>query len=210
MSEWRTRAELQRIVDAVRARCGLQPRIAILLGTGLGGLAERLEAEVRLPYAEIGMPRTSVESHAGELILGRLGGQAVVAFSGRLHLYEGHDAAAVVVPVRVARLLGAEVLMMGSAVGGMHPQHELGDLVLIDDHINLMDANPLIGPNDDAIGPRWPDMIEPYDRDLQDLAMRTALERGIRLQKGVYVGVSGPNLETRAEYRMLRMLGADV
>jgi len=203
--------QLVAIADAIRHRHDLKPAAAILLGTGLGGLAERIEAVARIAFAELpGMPVSTAESHKGEVVLGRLAGKPVVAFSGRLHGYEGHSAADVVVPVRVARLLGARVLVMGSAVGGLNPQYQIGDLVLVEDHINLMGVNPLVGPNDDRLGGRWPDMIAPYDAGLRALANDLALARHRRLHQGVYVGVLGPCLETRAEYRMLRALGADV
>lgn len=203
--------DLNALAAQVHTRTTLKPRIAILLGTGLGGVAEKITAECRIPYAELrGMPMSTAESHKGEIVLGHLGGVPVVAFSGRLHAYEGHSAADVVVPVRLAKKLGASVLVMGSAVGGLNPQYRVGDLVVLADHINLMGVNPLVGPNDDQVGPRWPDMIDTYDARLRVLAGEVALEQHIRLHEGVYVGVLGPNLETRAEYRMLRAYGADV
>jgi len=208
MDEWE---RLQAIVAAVQARTVTVPQVAILLGTGLGGLATRLEAEVTIPYDELpGMPVAGVEGHAGELVIGSLGGVPVVAFSGRAHCYEGVDVRDVVVPVRVAKLLGATALVMGSASGGMDPDYEIGDLVVLADHINFMGVNPLVGPNDDRIGPRWPDMFDTYDAGLRDLARAEALRQGKRLHVGTYVGVLGPNLETRAEYRMLRAWGGDV
>jgi len=203
--------DLDALAAQVRARCPLAPKVAILLGTGLGGLAEKIQAECRIPYGELrGMPMSTAESHKGEIVLGRLAGVPVVAFSGRLHAYEGHSAQDVVVPVRLAKRLGAAVLVMGSAVGGLNPQYRVGDLVVLADHINLMNVNPLVGPNDDRVGPRWPDMIDTYDARLRALAATVALEQHIRLHEGVYVGVLGPNLETRAEYRMLRAYGADI
>ena len=203
--------DLTLLANQIRARCALSPRVAILLGTGLGGVADRLEVEARIPYAELkGMPVSTAESHKGEVVLGSLAGVPVVAFSGRLHCYEGHSAQDVVVPVRLAKRLGAGVLIMGSAVGGLDPRYRESDLVVLEDHINLMGINPLVGPNDDRVGPRWPDMIDPYDRRLRALALQVALEQKVRLHEAVYVGVLGPNLETRAEYRMLRRLGADV
>jgi purine-nucleoside phosphorylase len=211
MSQTATYDHLQHLVDQIRQRSAVTPRLALLLGTGLGAVADRLEIDVRIPYSELdGMPRTTAESHAGEVILGTLQGMPAVAFSGRLHCYEGHSPQDVVVPVRVARLLGAEFLLMGSAVGGMNPAYAAGDVVVISDHINLMGLNPLVGPNDDRIGPRWPDMIEPYDHRLIRLAHEAALENRVRLQEAVYAAVTGPCLETRAEYRMLRGMGADV
>lgn len=203
--------ELDALAAQVRKRSALKPKAALLLGTGLGGVAERLEAEATIPYSELaGMPRSTAESHKGEIVLGRLAGVPVVAFSGRLHCYEGHSAADVVLPVRLGRRLGAEALIMGSAVGGMNPQYRIGDLVVLEDHINLMGVNPLVGPNDDRVGGRWPDMISTYDQKLIAAAEAVAMDERIRLQRAVYVGVMGPNLETRAEYRMLRQLGCDV
>lgn len=202
---------LERMADAVRRHCPLRPRAAILLGTGLGGLAGRIDAICKLPYAEIpGMAQATAHSHAGELVLGDLAGLPVAAFSGRLHCYEGHSPQDVVLPVRLARALGCEVLIMGSAVGGLNPQYATGDLCVLEDHLNLMGVNPLVGPNDDKVGPRWPDMIDTYDARLRALAGRVALERHIQLHRAVYAGVLGPNLETRAEYRWLRSTGADV
>ena len=203
--------ELSALAGFIRTRCALVPKVGILLGTGLGGLAERIQAEATIPYADIpGMPHSTAESHKGEVVLGRLAGVPVVAFSGRLHCYEGHSLDEVVVPVRLAKMLGAEVLIMGSAVGGLNPQYRIGDVVVLEDHINLMGVNPLVGPNDDRVGPRWPDMISTYDPKLIERAEAVALEERIMLRRAVYVGVIGPNLETRAEYRMLRMLGADI
>ncbi|MBA3709275.1 MAG: purine-nucleoside phosphorylase [Planctomycetes bacterium] len=203
--------QLETLSAQVRKRCDLVPKVALLLGTGLGGVAERLEVVCRIPYSELaGMPRSTAESHKGEVVLGHLSKVPVVAFSGRLHCYEGHTPADVVVPVRLGRHLGAKSLIMGSAVGGLNPQYQIGDLVAIEDHINLMGVNPLVGPNDDRIGPRWPDMIHTYDPQLLKIADEVAMEARIRLHRGVYAGVLGPNLETRAEYRMLRTLGSDV
>jgi purine-nucleoside phosphorylase len=203
--------QLTTLVAQIRKRCKLKPAVAILLGTGLGGVAKRIKAEVRIPYDELeGMPRATAESHKGEIVLGTLSGVNVVAFSGRLHCYEGHSPADVVVPVRLAKILGAKTLIMGSAVGGLNPQYQVGDLAILEDHINLMGISPLVGPNDDRIGPRWPDMFSTYDRKLIALADEVALSKQVHLHKAVYVGVLGPNLETKAEYRMLRNFGGDV
>lgn len=197
--------------DAVRARCGLEPMVGIILGTGLGGLTREILIEASIPYDEIPhFPLSTVESHAGRLLLGTLAGAPVVAMQGRFHLYEGYSLQDVTFPVRVMKLLGARFLVVTAASGGLNPLWEPGDLVLLDDHINLLGDNPLVGPNLDELGPRFPDMSEPYDREIQLIAMEVAAEAGITLRKGVYVAVPGPNLETRAEYRMLRALGADV
>lgn len=183
----------------------------ILLGTGLGELAGRIEVDEVIEYGDIPhMPLTTVETHAGRLVLGRLQGRRVGALQGRFHLYEGYTASQIAFPVRLLRALGADTLFVSFACGGMQPLWSAGDLVLLDDHINLQGASPLIGPNDDAIGSRFPDMSEPYDRDLQRLALDAATGLGITLRQGVYAAVIGPQLETRAEYRMLRALGADV
>lgn len=197
--------------EVVRGRSAVEPRIGIVLGTGLGGLAERIEVETAIPYEEVpGFPLSTVESHSGRLLLGHLGGKPVVAMQGRFHRYEGYTLRQVTFPVRVMRALGAEVLLVSNACGGMNPLWSPGDLVLISDHLNLIGDNPLVGANVEALGPRFPDMSEPYDAELRALAQRVALERGIPLHSGVYAAVAGPNLETRAEYRMLRALGADV
>jgi purine-nucleoside phosphorylase len=202
---------VQRAADVVRARFGRTPDAAIILGTGLGGLAGRIAVEASIEYTEIpGFPLSTVESHAGRLLCGTLSGKTVIAMQGRFHRYEGYSLGQVTFPVRVLRALGADTLIVSNACGGMHPLWAPGDLMLIADHINLLGDNPLIGPNDDRLGPRFPDMSEPYDARLRAVARAVALERGITLREGVYVGVPGPNLETRAEYRFLRGIGADV
>jgi purine-nucleoside phosphorylase len=198
-------------VEAIRGRTPLAPGVGLILGTGLSGLAERIEVEAAVPYEEIPhFPLSTVETHTGRLLLGSLGGKSVVAMQGRFHRYEGYTLQQVTFPVRVMRALGAETMVVSNACGGMNPLWSPGDLVLIADHINLLGDNPLIGPNVDELGARFPDMSSVYDERLQALAVEVALERGIRLRRGVYVAVPGPNLETRAEYRMLRLLGADV
>ncbi len=197
--------------DAVRARFAMAPEVAIVLGTGLGGLAREIEVAAAIDYADIpGFPRSTVESHPGRLLCGRLGGKTVVAMQGRFHRYEGYTLRQVTFPVRVLRALGAETLVVSNACGGMHPLWQAGDLMLIADHINLLGDNPLIGHNDDRLGARFPDMSAPYAEALRELARAVAAEQQIVLREGVYVAVQGPNLETRAEYRMLRALGADV
>ena len=197
--------------EAVRARTKLRPEIAIVLGTGLGGLAREIEVETEIPYGDIpGFPLSTVESHPGKLLAGRLAGRPVMAMQGRFHRYEGYDLQQVTFPVRVLHALGVRTLVVSNACGGMNPLWAPGELVLLSDHINLLGDNPLIGPNDDRLGPRFPDMSAPYDPALRALARAAALELGIVLREGVYVAVPGPNLETRAEYRMLRAIGADV
>jgi purine-nucleoside phosphorylase len=202
---------IEHAADVVRERSALRPDVGVILGTGLGGLAREIEVETEIPYQDLpGFPLSTVESHAGRLLLGRLGGRPVVAMQGRFHRYEGYDLRQVTFPVRVLRALGATTLIVSNACGGMHPLWAPGNLVLLSDHINLLGDNPLVGPNDDRLGPRFPDMSEPYDRALREMARTVAARLGIVLREGVYVAVAGPNLETRAEYRMLRAIGADV
>jgi purine-nucleoside phosphorylase len=195
----------------VRGRSTLKPEVAIILGTGLGGLAREISVEAEVPYQSIpGFPLSTVETHAGRLLLGRLGRRPVVAMQGRFHRYEGYELQQVAFPVRVMHALGARTLVVSNACGGMNPLWSPGDLVLLSDHVNLLGDNPLVGHNDERLGPRFPDMSAPYDPQLRELARGVALELGIVLREGVYVAVPGPNLETRAEYRMLRAIGADV
>ncbi|MDF2771453.1 MAG: purine nucleoside phosphorylase [Geminicoccaceae bacterium] len=206
-----TLERVERAAEVVRARFAKSLQAAIILGTGLGGLARQLRVEVSVDYTDIpGFPVSTVESHAGRLLCGTLGGKTVVAMQGRFHRYEGYSLQQVSFPVRVLRALGAEALIVSNACGGMHPLWAPGELMLIADHINLLGDNPLIGPNDDRLGPRFPDMSEPYDRALRALARAVAADQRITLREGVYVAVPGPNLETRAEYRFLRGIGADV
>jgi purine-nucleoside phosphorylase len=196
---------------AVRQRFAARAEVAIVLGTGLGRLGAEIDTTVVVEYTEIpGFPLSTVESHAGRLLCGTLAGKTVVAMQGRFHRYEGYSLQQVTFPIRVLRALGAETLIVSNACGGMNPLWDAGDLMLIADHINLLGDNPLTGPNDDQLGPRFPDMSNAYDAVLRELARRVALSAGIELREGVYVAVSGPNLETRAEYRFLRAIGADV
>lgn len=195
----------------VRRAGSVKPEVGIILGTGLGGLADEMTVEATVPYERIpGFPLSTVESHAGRLLLGKLSSRPVVAMQGRFHRYEGYPLSDVAFPVRVMRALGARVLIVSNACGGMHPLWNPGDLVLLSDHINLLGDNPLVGANDERMGPRFPDMSSPYDPELRALARGVALDQGIILREGVYVAVPGPSLETRAEYRMLRAVGADV
>lgn len=202
---------IEEAAAAVRARTRLAPRVGVVLGTGLGDFADALELETVVPFAEIPhFPLSTVESHAGELHLGRLAGKPVAVLKGRVHYYEGYAMREVAFPVRVLRALGCDTLVVTNAVGGMNPDMTPGSIVVTTDHINLMGDNPLVGPNDDELGPRFPDMSEPYARPLVALAERVALELAIPLQRGVLVAVPGPNLETAAEYRFLRWIGADI
>jgi purine-nucleoside phosphorylase len=203
--------QIQEASAAIRARWAGRPRVGIILGTGLGGLVEEIEAEASFPYGEVPhFPRSTAPSHAGRLVCGRLAGQTVVAMEGRFHFYEGYSLKQITLPVRVMKALGCEVLVVSNACGGLNPQFAKGDLMVIEDHVNLMGDNPLIGPNDDRLGVRFPDMCRPYDPELMARARHLALEEKIVCHQGVFVAVAGPNLETRAEYRFLRGLGADV
>jgi purine-nucleoside phosphorylase len=206
-----TVAAAEAAADVVRARFGTRPDAAIILGTGLGALASEIDADAVIEYGDLpGFPLSTVESHAGRLLCGRLGGKVVVAMQGRFHRYEGYSLQQVTFPVRVMRALGAQTLIVSNACGGLHPLWSSGDLMLMADHINFLGDSPLIGPNDDELGPRFPDLSSAYDAALRAIARAVATERKIVLREGVYVAVAGPNLETRAEYRMLRAIGADV
>jgi purine-nucleoside phosphorylase len=203
--------QVQEAKQVIQGRWSDRPQVGIILGTGLGGLAEDIETDVRLSYEEIPhFPQATVKSHAGRFVCGRLSGKTVVAMEGRFHYYEGYSLQQITLPVRVFRALGCEVLVVSNACGGMNPQFGKGEIMVIEDHINLLGDNPLIGRNDDRLGPRFPDMCWAYDRELIALTRRVALEEKIVCHKGVFVAVSGPNLETRAEYRFLRGIGADV
>ena len=208
------RGEMERLreaVAAVRGAGGTRPRVGIVLGTGLGGLADSIEVEASMAYEDLPhFPVSTVESHHGKLLLGTLEGVPVVAMQGRFHRYERYTLRQIVFPIRVMKLLGADTLIVSAACGGMNPLWGPGDLVLLDDHINFIGDSPLTGPNLDELGPRFPDMSVPYDTGLQDMAAAVALAAGTPLRRGVYVAVVGPQLETRAEYRMLRAMGADV
>ena len=205
-------AQIAESARYIRGRTKIKPAVAIVLGSGLGGLASCIDVSERISYEEIpGFPVSTVAGlHAGNLILGELAGKRIVAMEGRVHYYEGYTMKQVTFPLRVMRALGAKTLILTSAVGGMNPHLDLGDIVVITDHINLMGDNPLIGPNDERIGPRFPDMSEPYNRKLIALLEQVALEEKIPMRRAVLVAVAGPNLETAAEYRFLRRIGADV
>src|SRR5262245_20416739 len=195
---------------SIRSRWHGKPRLGIVLGTGLGALAQEIQSAVRIPYSDLPhFPQSTVLGHAGELVCGTLAGQAVVAMSGRFHAYEGYSLQQITFPVRVMKALGCDTVILSNAAGGLNPHFQKRDVMLIADHINLMGDNPLIGPNDERLGDRFPDMSEPYDRKLIALADKMATEQKLTLRKGVYVAVSGPNLETAAEYRFLQRIGAD-
>lgn len=202
--------ELKEAVDFLRARGITEPEVGIVLGTGLSNLASRIEVIKELSYNVIpNFPIATVEFHFGKLIYGTLAGKKVVAFQGRFHYYEGYSMDQVVMPVRIMKLLGVKYALLSNAAGSMNPDLPKGSLMLIDDHINMQPENPLRGPNEDELGPRFPDMSHPYSPDLNGKLLTIASDKGIKITKGVYVSVQGPNLETRAEYRFLRTIGAD-
>ncbi|MFA6448569.1 MAG: purine-nucleoside phosphorylase [bacterium] len=203
-------AQIGKAVEAIRKITDFEPEAGIILGTGLGAIAGEIENAEIIPYEEIpGFSKPTIFAHEGKLLFGKLGGRRVVAMQGRFHFYEGFSPAQVTFPVRVLKALGIDTLIVSNAAGGMNRFYEAGDLMIIDDHINMMGFNPLIGPNDETLGPRFPDMSEPYDRALIRRAEDIALAEGIRAHRGVYVAVTGPCLETAAEYRMFITFGAD-
>ncbi|NTU87271.1 MAG: purine-nucleoside phosphorylase [Chlorobiaceae bacterium] len=204
-------AKIQEAVTFIRKKIQGEYPVGIVLGTGLGALAKEIDVELALDYSDIpNFPISTVETHHGKLIFGTLAGKKVVAMQGRFHFYEGYSMQQIVFPVRVMKHLGVKTLGITNACGGLNPAFSKGDIMLIDDHINLLGGNPLIGPNDPETGSRFPDMCEPYSRRILGIAEQVALEAKIKVQRGVYIALSGPCLETRAEYRMLRILGADV
>jgi purine-nucleoside phosphorylase len=204
------KSQIEESARFIKERIRFTPSIGIILGTGLGALVDEIEIDRVIPYEEIPyFPVSTVETHKGNLVLGHIAGRPVVVMQGRFHYYEGYDLKQVTFPVRVMKRLGAQVLLVSNAAGGMNRNMKRGDLMLITDHINLLGDNPLRGPNDPELGPRFPDMSSVYDRELRELALQIALEKGIYLHQGVYVALSGPNLETPAEYRFLITIGAD-
>lgn len=203
--------KINEAVAKIREHWDETPHAGIILGTGLGGLVEQIEVEATLDYAEIPhFPTSTAVSHAGRLVCGKLNGLPVMAMEGRFHMYEGYPLKQITLPVRVFKAMGANLLVVSNACGGMNPNYQCGDIMVIEDQINLMGDNPLIGINDDRLGPRFPDMCEPYEQALVDRALSIARAEDIVAHKGVFVAVAGPNLETRAEYRFLRTIGADV
>ena len=197
-------------LNYIQSRCSLVPQIGIILGTGLGRLAEHIEEKTIIPYSEI--PHFAISTapgHAGNLLLGGIEDKKVVAMQGRFHLYEGYSLEEITFPIRVMKALGIKILIESNAAGGMNRNFKAGDIMIITDHINFTGTNPLIGLNDETLGPRFPDMSEPYDRKLIELTEEIALKEGIRCHRGVYIGVIGPNFETRAEYRFFHLIGAD-
>lgn len=202
--------KIQTASDFLASKMAKSPKIGMITGTGLGSLTERMEVDLRLPYEEIPhFPRSTIEGHKGTLVCGRLADKAVIGMEGRFHIYEGYPLQEVTFPIRVMAKLGVRHLLISSAAGGLNPRFQQGDLMMVTDHINLTGRNPLIGPNLDAFGPRFPDMSAVYDPNLIELGKETALESGVHLWQGVYVGITGPSLETPAETRFLKMIGAD-
>jgi purine-nucleoside phosphorylase len=204
---------LEKIKEAVAylsSQTEIVPEIGVILGTGLGGLVNEIEVIDEVSYENIPhFPVSTVESHSGKLIFGKLGGKQVVAMQGRFHFYEGYDLKEVTFPVRVMKLLGIKRLIVSNASGGVNPDFQVGEIMVINDHIDFFPGNPLIGKNIDELGPRFPDMSEPYDAEMVALAQKIAEEKNIRLATGVYLGLTGPTLETPAEYKMVRVMGAD-
>lgn len=202
---------MQEAENFIKDRSAVRPEIGVILGTGLGRLADAIEKETEIPYEEIPyFPLSTVEEHAGKLIMGLLSGKSVMAMQGRFHFYEGYSMQQIVFPVRVMKMMGVSTLIVSNACGGVNPLFKPGTIMAITDHINLLGDNPLIGSNDNRIGPRFSDMSEPYSKKLLEMVADVALKNGIPLERGVYASMSGPSLETRAEYRMLKILGADV
>ena len=205
-------ARIQRAeaVSFIKERLPINPEYLLILGTGLGELAENMTINLELPYKDIPhFPVSTVESHTGKLLMGYLGGKPVMAMQGRFHYYEGYSMNQIVFPIRVAKMLGIQTLLVSNACGGLNPNFERGDIMLINDHINFLGDNPLIGANDPDLGPRFPDMSQPYTKHLLVTANQVALDARIKIHQGVYLAVSGPMLETKAEYRYMRQLGAD-
>ena len=205
------RPHIESIAGLIQSRWNVRPSLGIILGTGLGDLADQIRMPIRIPYTEIPeLPQSTAIGHAGQFVCGELFGQNVITMQGRFHLYEGYSAELVTLPVRVMKHLGIQRLIVSNASGGLNPAYASGDVMVIDDHINLMWHNPLIGINDNRLGPRFPDMCCPYDPTMSKTAMKAARGLGFPCHRGVYAALSGPTYETRAEYRMLRRLGADV
>lgn len=203
-------ATIQEAADYIRAKSGIRPEIGLILGSGLGILADLIQDGISIPYQDIPhFPVSTVEGHEGELLLGTIEGRAVVMMKGRFHMYEGYGPQLTAFPVRVMKQLGIQSLLVTNAAGGVNTSYEAGDLMVISDHLNLTGQNPLIGPNDAGLGVRFPDMSKAYSRRLREIAKQTANQQGFSLQEGVYAGLLGPNYETPAEIVMLRTLGAD-
>ncbi len=202
--------KIQESVDYILSKTGFTPEVGIVLGSGLGGLVKEVQVDHMLSYSEIpGFPVSTVAGHGSKMLLGTLNGVKVAVMQGRFHFYEGYSMQEVAFPIRVLKFMGVNRLYLSNASGGVNPKFEVGDLMIIDDHINLMGTNPLIGPNDEKIGPRFPDMSAPYDPDIIAKAKSIAAKNEVRCHVGVYAAVTGPTYETRAEYKYIRSVGAD-
>jgi purine-nucleoside phosphorylase len=208
-----TRADYEKAATLIRESASIQPEVGLVLGSGLGGLAEQIEDRVVIPYADIpGWPQSTVQGHSGQLVIGRMEGKPVIVQQGRAHFYEGYTPQQITFPIRVMRCLDVKTVILTNAAGGLNTRFQAGDLMVLNDHINFVGMggiNPLIGPNDETFGERFTGMVHTYDRELRQLAQRVAVENGITLHEGVYINLAGPNFETPAEIRMLRTLGAD-
>lgn len=203
-------SQMNEAVAYLQSQVDVKPQVGIILGTGLGGLADKIKVHKKVPYEDIPhFPVSTVKGHSGQLVFGELGGKQVMAMQGRFHYYEGYTLQEVTFPVRVMKLMGIERLIVSNASGGVNPDFEIGEIMLITDHINFFPGNPLIGKNIDELGPRFPDMSDVYCKEMLELAEKIAAEKNIRVAKGVYLGLTGPTLETPAEYKMVRILGAD-
>ncbi|MCM5526885.1 purine-nucleoside phosphorylase [Parasegetibacter sp. NRK P23] len=202
------KARLQDAIAYIRTQSSVTPVAGIVLGSGLGNFTANMEIEVEIPYGDIpNFPVSTVEGHKGRMILGKLDGKPIVVMAGRFHFYEGYSVEEVVFPIRVLKMMGIQTLFISNAAGGVHPDFEVGDLMIINDHISFFTPNPLVGPNDPEMGPRFPDMSEPYNKELIAKAKAIGAELNIRLHEGVYTGVTGPTFETRAEYRLIQLVG---
>ncbi len=203
--------KLKETVAFIKNKYAVSPEIGIVLGSGLGSFTSEIKSEAEISYSEIPhFPESTVKGHQGKLIFGELSGKKVVAMAGRFHFYEGYDTQQVIFPIRVLKYLGIKTLFLSNAAGSMNPDYKVGDLMIINDHISLFSVNPLIGKNEESFGPRFPDMSEPYAKNLIEMAKKIAAENKIDIKEGVYVSVTGPTFETRAEYKLLRIIGGDV
>ena len=204
------RQQINEALKFIQTKTDAKPAIGIILGTGLGGLVKEIKKDVVIEYSAIPhFPLSTVESHKGRLIFGNVSGKKVVVMQGRFHMYEGYNLKQITFPVRVMKFLGVKNILISNAAGALNPLFHKGEVMIMTDHINLLGDNPLIGPNDEDLGPRFPDMSEAYSKELIEIAEQAALDLKIRIEKGVYVAMQGPSLETKAEYRFLRMIGAD-
>jgi len=203
-------AQIKETVEFIRKLVPQKPLVGVILGSGLGNFSNEIEVDVEIAYQDIPhFPLSTVKGHQGKLIFGRMSGKPIVAMAGRFHFYEGYDVSAIIFPIRVMKFLGIELLMISNAAGGVNPSFEVGDLMIIRDHISFATPNPLVGKNEDELGPRFPDMSEPYRKSIIKLARHVAREENIEVHEGVYFAVTGPTFETRAEYQMIQHMGGD-